>query len=403
MFWLRFPASAVIVVAFLPIAERGQAQNAEQQGAIVQQLRAGGEAMRRGDAVAAEMVFQRVVAAAPTLSDGYLGLGMAQLREGKLEDASRALAHASELNAQLPGAHLFLGIAQSQMGRADEAANSLRSEIALQPQSVEALTWLGIVELGAGHPEEATAPLDRAATLAPKSAEVLYYCARAHNLVAESTYKKLYDLDPDSALVHRALGETLAGSGQPEKSIAEYEAAVKKDPNNADLYEALGDEEQKISRQEAAIAAYRQALQLNPRSAIALYNLGMIQVKTGKPAEGVALLRRAQAEHAAAAPTDFYLGLGLTELGQNEEAVRWLEASLHSAPSPFLEQSAYYQLARVYQKLNRRADAEQALSELKRLKANAAQAITGGNGVPAAGGGAPSNSQSPQPGGSTHP
>ena len=44
------------------------------------------------------------------------------------------------------------------------------------------------------------------------------------------------------------------------------------------------------------------------------------------------------------APTYFYLGWGLAELGQNEEAAHWLELALQNSPSPFIEQSAYYQL-----------------------------------------------------------
>ncbi|HEX4156573.1 MAG TPA: tetratricopeptide repeat protein [Acidobacteriaceae bacterium] len=367
-----------LLLAVSALLRSTSAQTAEEQASIVQQIRAGGEAMHRGDAAAAESIFQRVVAAAPTLSDGYLGLGMAQLRRGELDEAAKSLRQATELDPQLPGAHLFLGIADYQIGQSDEAAASLRAELALAPENIEALTWLGIVEIGVGHPEEATAPLDKAAALAPKNAEVLYYCARAHNLVAEATYRKLYQLDPDSVLVHRALAETLAASGQPEKSIAEYQAAIRKDPKNADLYEALGDQDQKISRTDAAIQAYEEELKLNPNSAIALYNLGMIQVKTGKPEAGVPLLRRAEAEHAMAAPTDFYLGFGLAQLGKDQEATHWLELSLANSPSPFIEQSAYYQLARVYQKLGRKTDADNALEELKKLKAEAAKQITGG-------------------------
>ena len=362
-------------------AGSAQAQSEGQKAAIMQLFHEGRDAMQRGDFAGAETWFRRAVSAAPTLSDGYLGLGLAQLRRDELDDAAVSLKRATELNAKLPGAHMFLGIAQYQIGQGKEAAKSLRAEIDLEPENIEALTWLGIVELGLGHAEEATAPLDQAVALAPKDAEVLYYCARAHNLVAEATYRKLYQLDPDSALVHRALAETLASSGQPEKSIAEYEAAIRKDPKNADLYEALGDQDQKIGRVDAATKAYEEELKLNPHSAIALYNLGTIQVKTGKPEGGVALLREAQAAHAMAAPTDFYLGLGLAELDKNAEAAHWLELSLANAPSSFIEQSAYYQLARVYQKLDRKTDAEHALEELKKLKAAAAKGITGGGGM----------------------
>lgn len=382
-------AVAGVMLATLSMSQAGATSAHAQDGSdAVSLIRSGRDAMQRGDFAAAESLFKRAVAAAPTLSDTYLGLGLTQLRRGEMDEAVGSLGRATELNPQLPGAHLFLGIAQYQVGKAEDAAASLKAEIALQPNNVEALTWLGIVELGRGHPEDATQPLDAAAELAPKSAEVQYYRGRAHNLVAEAAFKQLYALHPDSALVHRALAESLAASGQPEKAIAEYEAAIQKDPKNADLYEALGDEDQKLNRKDAAAVAYGKELELNPNSAVALYNLGMMQVKTGRAATGVPLLRRAQEAHAAQAPTDFYLGLGLAELGKNEEAAHWLEASLANEPSPFVEQSAYYQLVRVYQRLNRKADADHALSELKRLKAKAAESMTGATSAEGAAGAA---------------
>jgi Tfp pilus assembly protein PilF len=368
----------VFVLALVTVVEcrTSRAQTADQQSSIVKLLHAGSDAMRGGNPAAAESIFQQVIAAAPTLSDGYLGLGLAQLQEGKTDDASQSLKRASDLNPQLPGAHMFLGIAQYRMGQLDLAEVSLRAEISLSPKNTEALTWLGIVELEAGHPEKATDFLDQAAVLSPKDANILYYSGRAHSLVAENFYKQLYQLDPDSALVHRALAESFAASGQPEKAIEQYEAAVRKQPNNADLYDLLGEADQKISRNDAATNAFEKALQLNPNSVNALYGLGSMKVQAGKPEEGVQLLRKAEALHALPAPTDFYLGLGLAELGQTAEAVQWLERSLANQPSPFIEQSAYYQLARAYQKLDRKADAQRALLELQKLKTEAAKTIT---------------------------
>jgi len=105
-----------------------------------------------------------------------------------------------------------------------------------------------------------------------------------------------------------------------------------------------------------------------------LFNLGKIQVETGDAQQGVALLERAIAAHASPAPTCFYLGLGLSKLGKNEEAVGWLERALKSNPSDFIEQRDYYELVRVYQRLNRKADSERALETLKKLKAQGAPA-----------------------------
>ena len=362
----------LLLACLLPAEIQLHAQTTDQQ-AVIGMLRSAGEAARRGDASTAESLFKQVIETAPGLSDGYFGLGMVQLRENKPDDASRELAHAVELNPQLHGAHLYLGIAQYQMGQADAAIESFKAETLLQPRHSEAFSWLGIAELNQNHPELAIGPLDTAKALDPKDPQILYYCGRAHLLEAEADYRKLAELNPNSALVHRGLAESFDAGGQPEKAIAEYEAAIKQEPNNPDLYEALGEANLKMSRRPAAQQAYEHALALNPHSAIALYNLGRIDIESGKPEQGVALLRKAESVHASPAPTYFYLGLGLAELGQNAEAAQWLERSLSSQPSAFTAQSAYYQLARVYKRLNRNADAQKALVELSRLKAEAAR------------------------------
>ncbi len=340
-------------------------------------MQEGSQAMQQGRTGDAVELFHQAAMADPAMPEAYLGLGLAQLRSGQIAEAEASLRRVIELDPRAPGPHMFLGIAQYQSGDA-AAASNLQQELLLQPDSVEALTWLGIIELAAGDPVAAATPLDHAATLAPKNASVLYYRGRAHSGIAEQTYKAMYKLDPDSALVHRALGESFSSSGQPEKAVAEFQRAIAKQPNDADLYEDLGNEDQKLSRFDAATAAYEQELKLNPSSAVALYNLGKMRVERGSPEAGVALLRRAVAAHGTPAPNAFYLGLGLAETGQNEEAAQWLERSLGSDPSPFIEQSAYFQLARVYARLGRKEASEKALERLKSLKVNSAKAITGG-------------------------
>ncbi len=341
-------------------------------GAAAAMLQQGQTAMQHGDLAGAQASFQRATAAAPNFAPAFLALGLTQLRTGAADAAIASLTRASKLDPRLGGAHLFLGIAQYQVGQSDAALRSLHAELALDPNSVETLTWLTLVSLGTDRPEQAIAPIDRAVQLKGDDPQLLYYQARAHALVAQTALRSLETLGPDSALLHRAKAEDLADSGQPEKAIAEFQLALHQQPDNPDLLEALGDQEQKLSRFAEARGAYEHELALNPHSAIALYNLGKIAVEQGKPEEGVALLQKAVAAHASPAPADYYLGFGLEQLGQTAEAAHWLEQSLASQPSPFIEQSACFQLARVYQRLNRKEEAQRLLARLQQLKAQAA-------------------------------
>ncbi len=339
-------------------------------------MQLGTDAMRQGKVANAEEDFRQATLIAPQLADAHFALGLAQLRQGKVDVAEKSLSRSVELNPSIPGAYMFLGIARYQINHLQGAITALRQAVRIEPKNPEALTWLGIVELAAGQPDQAAEPLDRAAALTPADANVLYYQGRAHMLIAQNAYQALYRLDPDSWYVHRALAENYSAMGQPEKAIAECEAAIKKRPTDPDLYEFLGDEDQKVSRFVDAAKAYSQELVLNPHSAIALYNLGKIKVETGDPENGVLLLQQAVDAHASPAPAYFYLGLGLSMQGKNQEAVQWLERVLQNSPSDFIRQSDYYELARVYQKLNRKADAQHALEELKKLKAQAATTIS---------------------------
>jgi tetratricopeptide (TPR) repeat protein len=364
----------VLLIAALIYPVGAIAQSAPPNAEFIRLLQLGSEAMHRGNAAEAEKYFSQAAVASPESADAYLGLGLAELRQGKLDDADKSLTKTLDLNPRMQGAHMFLGITNYQMNKLPAAIAALNEEVQLHPKNAEALTWLGIVDLEAGQPDEAAAALDQASALEPTDANVLYYRARAHSLIAEEAYQALYKLDPDSWLVHRALGETYSASRQPEKAITEFQAAIDKQPTNSQLYEALGNEDQRVAKFDDAKKAYEKEVQLSPHNAIALYNLGKIQIERGDPETGVSLMRQALGAHASYAPTCFYLGLGLSKLGKNQEASEYLEKALANNPSHFIQQSGYYELARVYQKLGRKDDADRALDALKKLKAAAAPA-----------------------------
>lgn len=368
----------LLIVLLLPASCLfAQAQQKQAGAHVAQLMQSGASALHDGNTTDAERYFTQATVAAPHLADAFLGLGLVQLREGKPDAAEKSLTKALALNPKLQGVHMFLGIAKYQMNDAKAASDNLREEIRLQPKNAEALTWLGIVELGAGNPEKATAPLDQAAALDPKDANILYLRGRAHSLVAQESYQSLYKLDPDSWRVHHALGESYSASGDSDKAIAEFLKALDKQPGDPDIYESLGNEYQKVSRFDDAIKAYEQELKFNPHNGIALYNLGKIQVERGDPKEGVPLLEEAVHAHASLGPSSYYLGLGLSKLGKNQEAAEWMERSLQQNPSDFIKQGAYYELARVYQRLNRKQDSLHALDELKKLKDKEAAAAIG--------------------------
>lgn len=363
----------IIAIAFLAFAEHrvGRAQEASPSDLI----RSGAQQMHAGHYAEAEQYFRRAAKAAPDLGEAHLDLGLVLLREGNVAGAVDELHTASRLEPRAPGVHLFLGLSYYRMRRLDEAIAELQQEIALSDQNAEAQMWLGIIELANGNPERAATALDRAAELSPRDLNILDYRAQAHSQVATESYARMRELDPDSWHVHRARAQNFADLGKPQDAIREYQAAIAKQPDNADLYEGLGNVYQQVSQFEPAARAYKQELRLNPENPVALYNLGRIDIENGDASAGVALMRRAVPTLTNAAPGYFYLGLGLAKMNHDDEALPWLQKSLSAKPSAFIEESAYFQLARVYQRLHRDQDAQRAVAKLKELKAAKSPAI----------------------------
>lgn len=328
----------------------------------------GAAAMRAGDASTAEKNFREAIRLAPDLPEAHLDLGLVLAREGRMEGAIAAVRHALELNPKLPGAHMFLGIFLSQTNHPQDAATALREEIDADPKNVEAMTWLAQVELAAGHADQATGPLDQAAALAPDDLNVLELRARAHKQVASESYARMAKLDPNNWRVHRAQGELLAEEGKHAEAIAEFEAAIKTEGKNPDLYEALGNEYRSLNQLEAAREAFRKTLELGPQNPIAQYELGSTEVELGDAQAGVPRLEAMLHSYGEVPVAQFYLGRGLVALGREADAVPWLEKSAAAAGAGEVNKRSYYELARLYRKLQRPADAERALAAYNRLR-----------------------------------
>lgn len=341
------------------LAQGTAVEDAFQKGAI---------AMRNGRTADAEAQFREAARLAPQMPEAHLDLGLVLGREGKLEPAIESLQTALRLNPKLSSAHMFLGIFLYQTNRKDEAIKELQQELALSPDNVEALTWLGTVELAAGHPEQATGPLDRAYALNPRDLNILEYRGRAHSLVASNSYSQMARIDPGSWHVHRVQGEIYAEEGRHADAIAEYEAAVKLEPRNSDLYEALGDEYRKTSQLDLAQKAFTKELALNPQNYIAMYDLGSTDIEQGNYAEGIPYLRTMLTSYTNAPVAEYYLGRGLAAQGKNEEALKWLEKSVKDDPSGEVAKRSYYELARLYRKMQQPAEAAKALAEYNRLR-----------------------------------
>lgn len=335
-----------------------------------QQLQAiffrGSEAMRQGDARAAEERFREATRLAPGFAEAWLDLGLAQLKEGKLADAIPSMQQALKLDPAAPGAHLFLGIAEYQIHHGDDAVRDLEQAVHDDANNVQALLWLGIVELDTGHPEKAAEPLDRAAELAPKDVTVLDYRVQAHMAVARQSYTRIFQLDPGSWRLHRLNAQIDAQAQQHTQAIEEYQQAIKTAPKEADLYEGLGWEYRQTGQNDLASKAFAQELELTPGNPIAMYNLASVQVDTGHGEAAVPLLDQVVKLYGIPTVADFYLGRAYEEAGKHDLAAQELEKATTLGGET--GKRAWYSLSQVYKEMGRTTEARAAVGKFQQLQ-----------------------------------
>src|SRR6266403_1266763 len=104
---MRYVASTVAL--FVLVLTR-ETPAAAQEDEVASKLRLGAQAMHNGKPQEAEKYFREVTQMAPQFADGYLDMGLAQLRQGELVEAVESLNKSLQLGPNIPGAHMFLGI-----------------------------------------------------------------------------------------------------------------------------------------------------------------------------------------------------------------------------------------------------------------------------------------------------
>lgn len=342
---------------------------AQSRPPVDEQFRQASEAMRKGNLEEAADGFAAVAKTAPVFAEAHLNLGLVREEQGRHEEAVTSLQKALSLKPRLHGANLFLGIAHLHLGQLDAAVATIQKETAAYPKDAQPWMWLGIVRLAQENPELAAVALDKAAQLAPDNIDILYHRGRAHLLVSNSSYRKMFEVDPHSWRVRQIMAQANAEADRHLDAITEYQAAIKLAPTQPGLHEELGSEYRNLGKSQEAEEAFLRELEIDPGNVLAKYKLGVITVEKGDGAKGKQLIEEALRQKPGLLHSDYNLGRAEMLLGNNVAATEHLERAT-SAPGsdPDVIQQAWYQLGIVYRRLRRVEDAQKAMAAFQRLK-----------------------------------
>jgi len=206
------------------------------------------------------------------------GLAMKLHRAGHLDDAqmlyerilAAAPAHADALH--------FLGVLAHQRGRAGEALELIRRSIAQAGGVPDWHNNLGNVLLESGRVDEAAAAYEQAARLAPQRADIqnnLGVLRREQKRFEESeaAYRRAIALDPEFVDAHTNLGNLLHSTNRDEAAMVSYCEALALKPANVRARQALGMAYYTLGRFEEATKVYAEWLRDEPDSPEARHHL----------------------------------------------------------------------------------------------------------------------------------
>ena len=323
---------------------------------------AGMKAKASGDLETAIREFRRVAELAPELAAAHVNLGAAYLGKGDYAGAIPALRRALDLDSSLAGAHGMLGTALLAQGYDCESITHL------DKGGTDDL--LGVALLECGRPREAVDRLEAALQKRPEDPDLLYYLARTHSELAKQSAEKLRLQSPDSARMQQLLGEAATAAGDRAKAVKHLRAAIAQRPDLRGVHLALGELLIQSGDYTNAEAELRVEAALSPGSAVTAWRLGIVLANLGRTQEAIVELKRADRLQPGMPETLLDLGKVLNGSGDARAAEPYLKSVVSMEGDSELAEAAHFQLAQVYRKLGRTADAERELKAFHEVRSS---------------------------------
>jgi tetratricopeptide (TPR) repeat protein len=268
-------------------------------------------------------------------------LGLAALKNGRIDDAIVELREAVRLGPDDAATHDALGVALGEGGQLDAAESAFRRAASLAPDAADIRFHLALALERLGRPAEALIEYQHALASDPAQLEAYYglgsVCAQLGDLDgAVAALQRVVDALPEMAEAHFNLGVNLSNRyrsttgprHQPdiERALAELQRAVQLAPSDPRALVALGQLQAERQNHAEAVASLRKAQALQPDNAEIAYDLGLALRLAGDLDGAAVALRSAIDRGHRVAEARRALGLVLRQKGDLEGAVTELRA-----------------------------------------------------------------------------
>ncbi len=199
-------------------------------------LRAASEFLKGNDSAGAERQCRKSLELNPESAKAHATLGIALLRQDKLDEAEDHLLEAIRLDPADYEAHYTLGQTMSRQKKFDDAIRHFSVVLRLRPDYSQAHGYMGSLLLAKGALDQAATHLSEALRLDPNYADAHYNMGqlmlRRKNFDAAVRHLlQAVQLMPDDAQAHYKLALALAQQEQPSRALRHYAKAVSIEPD----------------------------------------------------------------------------------------------------------------------------------------------------------------------------
>jgi len=284
--------------------------------------------IQQGKPAEAEALAQQILRDHPNDPNILRVSGIALMRQGKFEEASKHLSTSVKIAPELANGHEQYGLALAALGRFIEAEESLQTALELDPNSKTVHAKLTRLHAMQGKVEESRRTRDRMFELNPhlkkiqdakklqedgKHAEARHLVKNmlrespddinalnlmgsicmAQNLYsdAEAFLRKAVRLAPDFAVAWTALSMSLKEQHNVEEAVEAMEKALSLEPMHAEWHSTLGNLFMVWGKEERALVSLERALAINPGHAGALLSKGHVLKTVGDQDDAIRAYR----------------------------------------------------------------------------------------------------------------
>jgi tetratricopeptide (TPR) repeat protein len=307
-----------------------------------------------------QQIAETLITRFPNLSDGYLWRAVAEVNQGRTDQADADLQTAIKKNPQDSASLVALGELRMKQKRYPEAVQLLQKSLDANPNQMPAMQMLVSYYMFQKQPDKATALVQQEIGKSPNNSALYVELSNIQLSQrdvsgAASSADKAMQLNPNDPSTLMAYTRAATASGNAGAAISKWQTWANAHPNNPQGDVILATLEESRGNANGAMDYYKKALAIQPDNPVAQNNLAFLMLQSGQDVDvALSLAESARRSMPHSPNTADTLAWAYYNKGIYSSARSLLEDAAKTNPN---DASIQYHLGMVYSKMGNKADA----------------------------------------------